>query len=220
MTQNWFYADRTNQQQGPVTAAWLAGAYRDGTVGAATLVWREGLAGWVPLSQIAAQLGLVVVGAPPPPARAAGRPTIAKPQSSGSGAIIAIVVAVVLVAFLAIVAAIALPAYQDYTIRARVSEALVRADAVKLQVYEFHEEQKRCPANGEGGIGTPTSYAGTAVTSLQVGATKGGACTIEIRLHGTSSAINAKTLTFTMGEAGQWSVHSDLAPKYLPAWLR
>jgi type IV pilus assembly protein PilA len=42
----------------------------------------------------------------------------------------------IVVAIIAILAAIALPAYQDYTVRARVSEALVQADAAKINVAD------------------------------------------------------------------------------------
>ena len=38
----------------------------------------------------------------------------------------------IVVAIIAILAAIALPAYQDYTIRSRVSEALVGADGMVI----------------------------------------------------------------------------------------
>lgn len=42
----------------------------------------------------------------------------------------------IVVAIIAILAAIALPAYQDYSIRAKVSEGIVAADAAKLAVVE------------------------------------------------------------------------------------
>ena len=42
----------------------------------------------------------------------------------------------IVIAIIAILAAIALPAYQDYTIRAKVSEALVQSSAAKLAVAE------------------------------------------------------------------------------------
>ncbi|MCC8685859.1 pilin [Xanthomonas campestris pv. raphani] len=42
----------------------------------------------------------------------------------------------IVVAIIAILAAIALPAYQDYTIRAKVSEGIVQASAAKLAVAE------------------------------------------------------------------------------------
>lgn len=43
----------------------------------------------------------------------------------------------VVVAIIGILAAIALPAYQDYVVRARVTEALIIADAAKLRVQDF-----------------------------------------------------------------------------------
>lgn len=42
----------------------------------------------------------------------------------------------IVVAIIGILAAIALPAYQDYTVRARVSEAIVAASGVKATVSE------------------------------------------------------------------------------------
>jgi type IV pilus assembly protein PilA len=42
----------------------------------------------------------------------------------------------IVVAIIGILAAIALPAYQDYTVRARVSEAMVAASAAKATVSE------------------------------------------------------------------------------------
>lgn len=47
----------------------------------------------------------------------------------------------IVVAIIAILAAIALPAYQDYTIRAKVSEGIVQADAAKLAVAETAQSQ-------------------------------------------------------------------------------
>jgi hypothetical protein len=54
MANEWFYADAQNQQQGPIADAALASAFRSGTVNAATLVWREGLANWGSLSVLCA----------------------------------------------------------------------------------------------------------------------------------------------------------------------
>ncbi|KAF1685230.1 transporter [Pseudoxanthomonas broegbernensis] len=54
----WYYADRQRQQQGPVAAAELARLFQSGQVDAATLVWRDGLPEWRPLSGLREELGL------------------------------------------------------------------------------------------------------------------------------------------------------------------
>ena len=45
----------------------------------------------------------------------------------------------IVVALIGILAAVALPAYQDYTIRAKVSEGLVLAGAIKTAITEAHQ---------------------------------------------------------------------------------
>jgi type IV pilus assembly protein PilA len=47
----------------------------------------------------------------------------------------------IVVAIIGILAAVALPAYQDYTIRTRVTEGLTLAEAAKLSVVEQHATQ-------------------------------------------------------------------------------
>ncbi|WP_026010604.1 DUF4339 domain-containing protein, partial [Pseudoxanthomonas sp. GW2] len=66
MTQ-WYYADHNRQQQGPVAAAEVARLYRQGRVGDATLVWREGLSQWQPLGAHRSELGLDQPVPPPAP---------------------------------------------------------------------------------------------------------------------------------------------------------
>ena len=47
----------------------------------------------------------------------------------------------IVVAIIGILAAVALPAYQDYTIRAKVSEGLVLATALKTAITETHQSR-------------------------------------------------------------------------------
>ncbi|NIK34029.1 pilin [Xanthomonas arboricola] len=47
----------------------------------------------------------------------------------------------IVIAIIAILAAIALPAYQDYTIRAKVSETMIAMSAAKLAVSETAQSQ-------------------------------------------------------------------------------
>ncbi|MDG2525121.1 RDD family protein [Stenotrophomonas sp. HITSZ_GD] len=63
MTQ-WFYADAAGMQQGPVEAEALLARYAAADITPASLVWREGLAGWLPLSAVAAELGLAEADLP------------------------------------------------------------------------------------------------------------------------------------------------------------
>lgn len=76
----------------------------------------------------------------------------------------------IVVAIIGILAAVALPAYQDYTVRARVTEGLTLAGAAKLAVGE----------NNANGNAFAAGYGGT-VATRSVGATNcaaAGACTV------------------------------------------
>lgn len=64
---DWYYATAGGQGHGPVPAARLRELAATGEIGPATLVWREGMAQWQPLAQVASELGLPGFGASPPP---------------------------------------------------------------------------------------------------------------------------------------------------------
>src|SRR5437870_5118220 len=72
----------------------------------------------------------------------------------------------IVVAIVGILAAIALPAYQDYTVRAKVSEALAAAAACKTSVAEYGANKGALPTDttAAGCVSTATKY----VTSLAV----------------------------------------------------
>ena len=80
----------------------------------------------------------------------------------------------IVIAIIAILAAIALPAYSDYTVRAKVSEAIVAADACKNSVAEYYQSQGTLPANiSAAGCATNTSpyVASLAVTTGKIDVT-------------------------------------------------
>lgn len=67
-------------------------------------------------------------------------------EESGAGVIVAIVAGVVVfVAMLGILAAVALPAYQDYTIRGRVAEAMVETIEIRTGVERYYNNNGQLP---------------------------------------------------------------------------
>ena len=76
----------------------------------------------------------------------------------------------IVVAIIGILAAVAIPAYQDYTVRAKVTEGLSLASAGKTAVAEFFASNGTLPeSNTEAGIATSTSISGNNVRSVEVG---------------------------------------------------
>lgn len=71
----------------------------------------------------------------------------------------------IVVAIIGILAAVGLPAYQDYTVRAQVSEALVLSGALKLSINEYYSIRGSWPANNST-IGISDSIGGSYVTSI------------------------------------------------------
>ena len=108
----------------------------------------------------------------------------------------------IVVAIIGILAAVALPAYQDYTVRGRVSEALVAASAAKATVAEN-------AASGSASLGTgytaPTATSN--VTSVAIASTTG-----QVTVTTTSKAGNG-TLIFVPGTG---SAHTALAAGTIP----
>jgi type IV pilus assembly protein PilA len=103
----------------------------------------------------------------------------------------------IVVAIIGILAAIAIPAYQDYTIRAQVTEGLNLAGAVKAGVAETYAQRGVWPANNtEAGLdATPTNISGKYVNGIEVNA---GVITITYGKQ-ANNAINSNTLIITPG---------------------
>ncbi|WP_250624063.1 pilin [Pinirhizobacter soli] len=96
----------------------------------------------------------------------------------------------IVVAIIAILAAIAIPAYQDYTIRSQVSEGLSLADGAKTAVAEYFTNKGTFPTtNGSAGLAGAGSIGGNYVA--QVGVATGGATNGQIGIiYGTGTAVN------------------------------
>ena len=75
----------------------------------------------------------------------------------------------IVVAIIAILAAIAIPAYQNYLIRAQVSEGLSLASAAKTGVDEFATNYGSFPSNNtSAGVPKDTSISGSYVSKVDV----------------------------------------------------
>ena len=132
----------------------------------------------------------------------------------------------IVVAIIAILAAIAISMYQDYVIRAQVSEGASLADGMKSAVGEFYENHGYFPSsNTSAFLAMMTSIKGSYVSSVTVisgqpgviGASYGGKKANKIL---TSSAVlqfspvtNAGSITWTCSSStlkSQWCPSSCL----------
>ncbi len=209
---DWYYHDPIQGRVGPLAADDLRARYRERAIQRDTLVWHQGLREWQPLERQSEELDLANVTPdatqPPPLPPAAARPsyddlrprhaTAAAPKRGlGGCAIVAIVLAVVAVPMIGILAAIALPAYQDYTVRARVGAALASVEPLKLAVLEHAGRTKACPGNDSEGFGSATSYAGPSLAQVQLGELDAGHCALELTLRNVGAQIDGTTVVLS-----------------------
>lgn len=124
----------------------------------------------------------------------------------------------IVVAIIGILAAIAIPAYNDYMVRARTSELINIAANAKTAVSEFRISQGAFPtSNATAGV---TNVTTSLVSSLAIGA--GGVVTItgNQTALGTGAAFAiVLTPTFANG-AVSWDCSATGATQFAPASCR
>lgn len=144
----------------------------------------------------------------------------------------------IVVAIIGILAAVALPAYQDYTVRAKVSEVVLAASACRTSVTEGYQTGSTLPAaNGWGCENTnstskyvssiTTSAAGTITVTTQ-GLTANGNVTLQPCAVGSalnsqgwgSTTCTAPTLSNSVGSWICGGSGTSLPSKYLPSSCR
>ncbi len=122
----------------------------------------------------------------------------------------------IVVAIIGILAAVALPAYQDYTVRAKVSELILAGSAYKTAIAEKYQADN------------DSASAGSNITVNVVGKITAGtvsnAGVITIQGSTASTSVGAAvtiTMTPTYNSAGtiSWSC-TGTPPRYMPATCR
>lgn len=94
----------------------------------------------------------------------------------------------IVIAIIGILAAVALPAYSDYTTRAKVTEVMTAAAGCKTGVAEYIQANSAFPADADAaGCSTATSKYVSALTVS-------GAGIITVTVRGTGSAADTTTL--------------------------
>ena len=138
----------------------------------------------------------------------------------------------IVVAIIAILAAIAIPAYQDYTMRAKVVELVNMAAVCKSSVADYYQSKSAMPAStteaGCSNQGTVNAKAPTVTGGLIEVKADGG---LASQLTGSGTGVS---LVFTPmcgspptpacvgGTISAWDckLNSTIAPKYLPGECR
>ncbi|WP_329759860.1 pilin [Stenotrophomonas geniculata] len=130
----------------------------------------------------------------------------------------------IVVAIIAILAAIALPAYRDYTVRAKVSESVMALSACKTSVSEYFAAQNALPTTlALAGCETTATNVSQYVDKLALGT--GAAISVTTRNTGAKAAECTLTLTpavdATRNDITSWAgSHTGCDAKYVPANFR
>lgn len=246
---DWYYHDPVQGRVGPLSADQLRARYVDRRVQRDTLAWHAGAREWQPLERYAEELQLHTVtpdaSQPPPlppasPAAAAAPMATMRPYPGGHAAfehpgpppkrglsgcaIAAIVVAALAVPVLAILAAIAIPAYNDYTIRAKTTAGLVgAAPAMQRAVAEFAAQHGRCPGNDDFAPLVRQFATVARPATVRFGALANGHCAFEFTLRG-NAAVEGRTWLHEAhrdGDLLRWDCSGgDLPDRYRPPACR
>lgn len=132
----------------------------------------------------------------------------------------------IVIAIVGILAAVALPAYQDYTARAQMSEALTLAEGQKSAVVEYYSDNGTFPANNtSAGIANASEIKGKYVASVNVSGTASLAkITATMNSSGVNNDIKDSTLVLEGKQNSgsfEWTCKAgSVKEKFLPSSCR
>ncbi|HFC7817688.1 TPA: pilin, partial [Neisseria meningitidis] len=111
----------------------------------------------------------------------------------------------IVIAIVGILAAVALPAYQDYTARAQVSEAILLAEGQKSAVTEYYLNHGKWPGdNSDADVASSSKIKGKYVKEVTVA---NGVVTAEMKSDGVNNEIKGKKLSL-------WAKRQDGSVKW------
>ncbi|ENW8287761.1 pilin [Neisseria gonorrhoeae] len=111
----------------------------------------------------------------------------------------------IVIAIVGILAAVALPAYQDYTARAQVSEAILLAEGQKSAVTEYYLNNGKWPENnGDAGVASSDKIKGKYVQKVEVAK---GVVTAQMASSNVNKEIKDKRLSL-------WAKRQDGSVKW------
>ncbi|ENS8648747.1 prepilin-type N-terminal cleavage/methylation domain-containing protein, partial [Neisseria gonorrhoeae] len=111
----------------------------------------------------------------------------------------------IVIAIVGILAAVALPAYQDYTARAQVSEAILLAEGQKSAVTEYYLNNGEWPKdNASAGVASASEIKGKYVKEVKV---ENGVVTAQMASSNVNKEIKDKKLSL-------WAKRQDGSVKW------
>jgi len=128
----------------------------------------------------------------------------------------------IVVAIIGILAAVAIPAYQDYTVRAKIQEAVNLSNPHRTALGIACSEGALITANHvtDLGLADPTSYSGKYTTSIEAYGDTTTSGTVVLTMKQIGNAVNAgQTITYTgtCGPGGMtWGVTGSILTKFYP----